>query len=944
MLRRARGHEDSDDPGQRVIDRILGGPPYRLDEVEDTALPYWLQAVRWFSDVVPSLPTPADVNRTHERRRVRSRLLGIAGPDFRGRAEELGRLREWYKDQRAGPMVISGIGGVGKSALIARFATSLPANTLLLWLDFDRADLAPDDAVSVLGLLADQVTVQVEGFSPPPLDASSWEDGADRFGAMLARAIPEASAPLLVLDGFEVARHVEQHQEIWRVLERVLAEVPTLRVVVSGRSSIRDLVLRGRPVCILHLIGMAPADAQAWLREHNITDPSVLARVLEISNGVPLVLKLAVRLIEAGGEVRQLPEELPKTLIEGFLYQRILDRLIDPLLKPVARDALVLRSVTAEMIPDVLGDSVPEGLESLEVWSRLVREMALVEDHDGHLGSQELTTVRADGNNVLYLRPEVRSATLRLLEMDNAARVRMIDERAAAWYARQDVGNVSNAAELVYHRLRLGDLSGAKQAWRDECALLLLHADDDLPETAYQERAWLQARTGDMSVPSASLKVWEKEAAERIRAVIGRGLLRAVPEILTEREERSTASPLALYDAWIRWNTGDLSGARIALDVGQEIRGPIERDRAVLGALFAAQVSESPKADQLLAKVEDERWWGDRSKGRLEVLAVRAARARLAVDLQAEIELSDILRKEDDSDDDTLPQALQRFLAPSDVVLPSLSQRFGSRVVLESMGAPLSVPLHLEELETFAHQLDGERRSTLDRPHPFVLHWDVHTAPADLQDAWTARDFGIDSRTLGLFRGRHSRRIQRRHSRGIQLGLDLAVLGWRRWRIATTSLLLADACKIALRPDEIGDPLGLSIAGTLAAFRGQEMEFPDSSIFLPSLDHVLLTAVEAKRKVVGPAPSANRVLRARELLRHEGMKDEFGQSITKWLNDTAASAGDSASAQVREYFPDYLLHGIERAELYSVVLYLLAPDPLEMLCRRLIGVPDNLTV
>ena len=74
-----------------------------------------------------------------------------------------------------------------------------------------------------------------------------------------------------------------------------------------------------------------------------------------------LVLKLAVRLIEAGGEVRQLPEELPKTLIEGFLYQQILDRLIDPLLKPVARDALVLRSVTAEMIPDVLGDSVPKG-------------------------------------------------------------------------------------------------------------------------------------------------------------------------------------------------------------------------------------------------------------------------------------------------------------------------------------------------------------------------------------------------------------------------------------------------------------------------------------------------------------------------------------------------------------------------------------------------------
>ena len=649
--------------------------------------------------------------------------------------------------------------------------------------------------------------------------------------------------------------------------------------------------------------------------------------------------------VDRGGRRgRQLPEELPKTLIEGFLYQRILDRLIDPLLKPVARGALVLRSVTAEMIPDVLGDSVPEGLESLEVWSRLVREMALVEDHDGHLGSQELTTVRADGNNVLYLRPEVRSATLRLLEMDNAARVRMIDERAAAWYARQDVGNVSNAAELVYHRLRLGDLSGAKQAWRDECALLLLHADDDLPETAYQERAWLQARTGDMSVPSASLKVWEKEAAERIWAVIGRGLLRAVPEILTEREERSTASLAGALRRMDPVEHGDLSGARIALDVGQKFGAPskgIELCWAHCSPLRLAN-HRRPTNCSRRSKMKGGGETGQREGSKCLLYAQRERASPLICKQRSNYPTSSAKRTI--SDDDTLPQALQRFLAPSDVVLPSLSQRFGSRVVLESMGAPLSVPLHLEELETFAHQLDGERRSTLDRPHPFVLHWDVHTAPADLQDAWTARDFGIDSRTLGLFRGRHSRRIQRRHSRGIQLGLDLAVLGWRRWRIATTSLLLADACKIALRPDEIGDPLGLSIAGTLAAFRGQEMEFPDLSIFLPSLDHVLLTAVEAKRKVVGPAPSANRVLRARELLRHEGMKDEFGQSITKWLNDTAASAGDSASAQVREYFPDYLLHGIERAELYSVVLYLLAPDPLEMLCRRLIGVPDNLTV
>jgi hypothetical protein len=85
-------------------------------------------------------------------------------------------------------------------------------------------------------------------------------------------------------------------------------------------------------------------------------------------------------LVEEGGEIDKLLTELPKALVEGFLYQRILDRVIDPILKPVARDALVLRSLTEAMIPKVLGDTVPEGLDAPEVFSRLSLEMGLVGD------------------------------------------------------------------------------------------------------------------------------------------------------------------------------------------------------------------------------------------------------------------------------------------------------------------------------------------------------------------------------------------------------------------------------------------------------------------------------------------------------------------------------------------------------------------------------------
>jgi hypothetical protein len=44
----------------------------------------------------------------------------------------------------------------------------------------------------------------------------------------------------------------------------------------------------------------------------------------------------------------------------------------------------------------------------------------------------------------------------------------------------------------------------------------------------------------------------------------------------------------------------------------------------------------------------------------------------------------------------------------------------------------------------------------------------------------------------------------------------------------------------------------------------------------------------------------------------------------------------------RDYFPHSLMNKIERPGLRSLPLFLLGPDPLEMLSRCVIGVPDNL--
>jgi len=334
LLRSA--HDPAADPGPAgsTVSRILAGSPFDLAGVPDEELPYWLQAVSWFAPVVPGLPAAADVHRELQARRVRGRLRVTATPRLWGREAELETLRRWFAGPEPPPMIVTGIGGMGKSALVARFALDLPPDTVILWLDFDRADLAPDNAVSVLTTLVEQLAVQRAGFTPPPVDEASWPAAAWALSTSLSGA-----GALLVLDGFEVAQHVRRHEELWGVLNTVIDRAADTRVVVSGRAPVPDLRLGHRVAATLPLTGLPPEAVRAWLLERGIEEPAVLDAVLRLADGVPLLLKLAVRLVQAGDGAPDVLRRLPRELVAGYLYQRILDRVVDLRLRQLAHGA-----------------------------------------------------------------------------------------------------------------------------------------------------------------------------------------------------------------------------------------------------------------------------------------------------------------------------------------------------------------------------------------------------------------------------------------------------------------------------------------------------------------------------------------------------------------------------------------------------------------------------
>jgi hypothetical protein len=149
-------------------------------------------------------------------------------------------------------------------------------------------------------------------------------------------------------------------------------------------------------------------------------------------------------------------------------------------------------------------------------------------------------------------------------------------------------------------------------------------------------------------------------------------------------------------------------------------------------------------------------------------------------------------------------------------------------------------------------------------------------------------------------------------ARAVEKGLDLAVLGWRRWRLAASTLFLAQACRQAAELTSSGEPLRHGIVNTLAAFLGRALWLPHPHS--SSLDSLLRRIVVNSQPSGGSAPAEHHMALAAQALEREGM--------------AAPNGGDQAASLTGAQVPPTVA---------ALLLYLLGPDPLDALCRRIAG-------
>ena len=336
------------------------------------------------------------------------------------------------------PVLLTGIGGAGKSALVAsllhgwRGRTNSPWNILL---DFDRPQLSPGEPVEVMREIIRQLITEVElkgkfsarvkkqlvdglhGVRNALPATGNRRDFQSQESFMLtstfARFHEDWAKPLrkrsivLVFDSFEaIDRQGTDAAELVLRLEGHLREngLTGLRTIVSGRAPPLDEAdmerfFRGKKGHF-HLKGLSDKAGgqllQACDKARVFKTKKQREKASSAVAGHPLAIIVLARYAKThSSDVDELIADLENNegfkaeFAQIFLYKRILERISDPKVRKLAHPGLVLRVVNTHIIRLVLAkhclddeDLAPEQVKQL--LDKLRSEYWLVENQPGH--------------------------------------------------------------------------------------------------------------------------------------------------------------------------------------------------------------------------------------------------------------------------------------------------------------------------------------------------------------------------------------------------------------------------------------------------------------------------------------------------------------------------------------------------------------------------------
>jgi hypothetical protein len=595
---------DSREPLQQMLTGCLAGTLPPLATLQAEQLRGLRQVCEWLAEVKPlQLPDPLDVDRRLGLVEMLASFKHLVGrydngrfeEFFRGRHHELAILRQYvgvaspqgvYENirhkfeavtslRKKPPLLITGLGGIGKSTLIAKFILSHAEaheekRFPFVYIDFDRPHISVQELETLLVEAARQLAIQyadVPAFSSAATKfCTSWsranvllEDTnyseavrvksyvktnnlQENWDAMqsafinLFNELPlvnERKPFLIVLDTFEEVQYKGEAyvKRLYQFMNQLQAQYPLLRTVVAGRAPVTQFKT--------HLLKLGDLDheaAQSFLENVCKTGPATARTIVSKVGGNPLTLKLAAEFVNVHGvkalaqtslsEQRYLlfEKSLPEIRRQGILYKRILGHIHNTQVKKLANPGLVLRRITPGLIKEVLNIPCGLGLHTDEQARELFEETA-----------REVSLVTRIDEDTLRHRADVRKIMLLLMQEEHPEKVKLIHRLALSYYREQQ--GLAAKAEECYHRLCL-DQSAAEldEHWTEGMQQFLSGSLDELPPRA---QTYLVARTG---VGHLEADVWaqaedvvrERWAIRRAGDLLNAGLTTDALQVIRE--------------------------------------------------------------------------------------------------------------------------------------------------------------------------------------------------------------------------------------------------------------------------------------------------------------------------------------------------------------------------------------------------------------------------
>jgi hypothetical protein len=576
---------------QRVLGQVLRKEDVNLRQLTVAELNALFRIRFWVDGMGFELPDGATIRGALNRWAMVVRFERQTA-NFRGRMSELRVLDNYVfsvsKDgedmMNRPPLLVYGVGGIGKSTLISRFilrkaladeAAILP----FVYLDFDHPGLSISDPLSLFAAGLRQLITQfpaARGVYAPlenalgdllatqslrtddseaqeqssfgskvaqKTSARSWDrilgDLGERYLSQAQYDGLEATQPvLIVLDSFEEAQYRTGETEIRSFLEflnSVTSWLPNLRLLIVGRS---DLVVSPFTFRKLAIGDFDEAAAVAYLKGVGVTDKVLRQLIYEQAGGNPLTLKLAAALAEKEEVGKKITvagfkQLLAGTQVQELLVRRNIEHIRNPEVRRLALPGMLLRRIDADVIQYVLAPVC--GLGEIDhtkadvFYEGLRRVTFLVEQRGGEL----------------YFRRDLRTALRKEIWRKERERCITLHRRMAAYY--KDMVEPISQAEHYYHLFQLDGKvwSAADQVdWKTLRPFL----EDALLELPPQPAAYLARKFG-VRLPSEIMRQAGREENDfamvrRMEEIVvnGVGGLTQMQEVWQEVAERTDSN------------------------------------------------------------------------------------------------------------------------------------------------------------------------------------------------------------------------------------------------------------------------------------------------------------------------------------------------------------------------------------------------------------------